>query len=232
MICRSSPEAVTQGLVRKSEKIRALARAGFLRTEIARMLGIRCQHVRSVLIAAETVDGLARPSRRKVVVSDHATPETRARVSPRSRVEGSAATILSNALVLVSCVKSKRSHAAQARVLYTSPLFTMSRDLAEAYASEVRILSAVYGLVEPHAEIAPYEHTLNKLGVAGRRAWAEGVLVDLLPLAKKHDRVVFLAGERYREYLIGALLRSGIDVNVPMEGLTLGQQLSWLKSQL
>lgn len=231
MMSRSSPEAITEGLTSKSDKIRALARAGFLRAEIARILGIRYQHVRSVLVSAKIPDGLTRPSRESSSAKQSPARLTR-QVSSDERADASAAALLSDALVLVSCVKSKRPHAAKARDLYTSPLFTMARDLAEAHGSEIRILSALYGLVEPDREIAPYEYTLNKLGVAKRRAWAESVLADLLPLAKKHGRVVFLAGERYREYLVGPISRSGIDVQVPMEGLTLGQQLSWLKSQL
>jgi len=232
MISRSSPEAVTEGLTSKSDKIRALARAGFLRAEIARILGIRYQHVRSVLVSAGMVGGLASGSSRKASSAKQSPALLKRRVSVGKGADAPAAALLSNALVLVSCVKSKRSHPAKARDLYTSPLFTMARDLAEAQGSEIRILSALYGLVEPDTEIAPYEYTLNKLGVAARRAWADTVLADLLPVAKKHGRVVFFAGERYREHLIEPLLRSGIDVQIPMEGLTLGQQLSWLKAKL
>ena len=42
----------------KSDKIRALARAGYLRTEIAQILGIRYQHVRKVLTDAGIKEGL------------------------------------------------------------------------------------------------------------------------------------------------------------------------------
>lgn len=51
---------VTAGLETKSDKIRALARAGYLRTEIASLLSIRYQHVRKVLIDAGIADGLQR----------------------------------------------------------------------------------------------------------------------------------------------------------------------------
>lgn len=44
----------------KSDKIRALARAGYLRTEIAKALGIRYQHVRKVLVDAGIKEGLQR----------------------------------------------------------------------------------------------------------------------------------------------------------------------------
>jgi hypothetical protein len=42
----------------KSDQIRALAKAGYLRTEIAELLGIRYQHVRKVLTDAGIRDGL------------------------------------------------------------------------------------------------------------------------------------------------------------------------------
>jgi len=42
----------------KSDKIRALAKAGYLRTEIAQLLGIRYQHVRKVLVDADIKGGL------------------------------------------------------------------------------------------------------------------------------------------------------------------------------
>jgi hypothetical protein len=51
---------ITAGLETKSDKIRALALAGYLRTEIADLLDIRYQHVRKVLVDAGIKDGLQR----------------------------------------------------------------------------------------------------------------------------------------------------------------------------
>jgi hypothetical protein len=59
-INRPSVETVTQGLLSTSDKIRALARAGYLRTEISKILDIRYQHVRKVLVDAGVTDGLTR----------------------------------------------------------------------------------------------------------------------------------------------------------------------------
>jgi hypothetical protein len=53
------PEVI-QGLSSTSDKIRALARAGYLRTEISKLLGIRYQHVRKVLVDAGIAEGLQR----------------------------------------------------------------------------------------------------------------------------------------------------------------------------
>lgn len=133
-----------------------------------------------------------------------------------------------SSLILVSCVKSKLSRPAPARELYVSSLFQKMRAYAENSGAPWFILSALHGLVAPDAEIAPYELTLNKMGVDKRRAWGDKVLASLLPHLNGVDRVVFLAGARYREFLIGPLERRGIAVEVPMEGLAFGKQLSWL----
>jgi len=55
---RKSAEEITRGLETTSDKIRALARAGYLRTEISRLLSIRYQHVRNVLVDAGIEGGL------------------------------------------------------------------------------------------------------------------------------------------------------------------------------
>lgn len=135
---------------------------------------------------------------------------------------------LADALVLVSCVKSKQARAAPARELYTSAWFTKVRALVEAQNANWFILSALHGLVAPDQEIAPYEKTLKTMGVAERRAWAEKVLEQLEPHLKGRRRVVFFAGEPYREFLVAPLQARGIAVEVPMEGLSIGRQLAWL----
>jgi hypothetical protein len=135
---------------------------------------------------------------------------------------------LGNALVLVSCVKSKRARSAPARSLYTSAWFCKVRDLVEASGGRWFVLSALYGLVPPDAAIAPYEYTLNTLGVADRRAWANKVLDKLLPEIADVKRVVMFAGHRYREFLVEPLEQRGIKVEVPMAHLKRGEQLRWL----
>lgn len=55
-------DQVIGDLTTKSAKIRALAKAGYLRTEISKILEIRYQHVRKVLVDAGIGDGLKKPS--------------------------------------------------------------------------------------------------------------------------------------------------------------------------
>lgn len=151
---------------------------------------------------------------------------------PRGFVSTSDPLNWSDALVLISCVKSKLPYRAPAADLYVSPQFQMSRQLAEARGADFMILSARYGLIEPTSDIEPYDFTLKTLGVAERREWAATVLKELLTLARRKGRVIFLAGERYREFLVGPLRQNGVEVEVPMKGLRQGEQLAWLSNRL
>lgn len=60
MADRPSFEEVISGLDTKADKIRALAKAGYLRTEISGLLKIRYQHVRGVLAKAGIASGMTR----------------------------------------------------------------------------------------------------------------------------------------------------------------------------
>ena len=155
-------------------------------------------------------------------------PTRRVLVAPKPTHNTTPTLDLSGALVLVSCVKSKLPYAAAARDLYTSAWFNKARSLVEASGAPWFILSSFYGLVAPDRRIAPYEYTLNDLGVADRRAWALKVLEQLLPHARQHRRVVMLAGARYREFLVAPLERAGIVVDAPLEHQRIGEQLGTL----
>jgi hypothetical protein len=133
------------------------------------------------------------------------------------------------AVYLVSCVSKKERKACPARELYISDWFLKARRYAEGSGCQWFILSAEYGLVAPDRVIAPYNRTLNTMSVAGRRAWAERVSKQIEAAMPTLSHVVFLAGERYREFLADDLTDRGIVVSVPMEGLGIGEQLSWLK---
>lgn len=137
----------------------------------------------------------------------------------------------SGELYLVSCVSAKRSTRAKAKDLYVSPLFVKARAYVEKMGQPWFILSAQYGLVHPETVVSPYEQTLNAMGIAARRAWASKVLGQLEPLLVDVQSLVFLAGQRYREYLEPAVRAHAIAVTTPMEGLRIGEQLSWLDRQ-
>lgn len=133
---------------------------------------------------------------------------------------------------LVSCVSQKASKPLPLKDLYTSPLFVKARNFVEKDGANWFILSAKYDLASPTAIHPPYNETLNKMKAADRRAWASRVLAALNSVVRPGDEVVFLAGEKYREHLEGPLREMGISVSVPMKGLGIGQQMSWLDREV
>lgn len=135
-------------------------------------------------------------------------------------------------VILVSCVKSKRTSASAAQDLYTSDLFLSMRTYAQQNADQWFILSAEHGVLRPDEVIAPYEKTLNKMLKAERLEWAEKVQCRLLELMPPDASIVVLAGERYREGIVPFLGARGYSVEVPMTGLKFGFQLRWLKERI
>jgi hypothetical protein len=133
-----------------------------------------------------------------------------------------------DSLFLVSCVARKRSTASRAKDLYTSPLFTKMRRYVEAQDARWLILSAQYGLLAPDAWADPYDRTLHSMTAAERRSWASQILEQLRPQAACADRLVVLAGKKYREFLMPVLVELVPKVEVPLKGLRIGEQMAWL----
>lgn len=129
-------------------------------------------------------------------------------------------------IVLISCVSKKLSQEAKAKDLYISQLFKLN--LAYAYKltlDKIFILSAKYGLLKLETTIKPYEMTLNSMSISAVKKWAEIVLAALRNEADlQRDKIIFLAGERYRRYLIPAITH----YDVPLSGLPIGKQLQYL----
>lgn len=139
---------------------------------------------------------------------------------------------LSNLCIyLVSCVSQKKTTPSMARDLYTSNWFVKARCYAESSRHPWYIISAEHGLISPNRIIAPYERTLNTMKISHRRSWAKRVAGQIFEEAPDLTHVVFLAGERYREFLARHLSDKGIKVSIPMKGLRIGEQLSWLTKQ-
>jgi hypothetical protein len=131
---------------------------------------------------------------------------------------------------LVSCVGQKAGSARPAKDLYQSDWFVKARRYVESAKAPWFILSAEFGLVRPDAVIPPYERTLNNMGVAERRAWSWRVIEQMKAELPDCEVIVILAGARYRENLMAYLRSRAKRVRVPLEGLRIGEQLSWLGS--
>jgi hypothetical protein len=95
--------------------------------------------------------------------------------------------------------------------------------------TDIFILSAKYGLVDLEQEIEPYDQTLNTMGVSEIMTWARGVIEQLnLRIDLAEDEVIFLAGEKYRAYLLPYISH----YQIPLARMTIGKQLQYLKSVL
>lgn len=133
-------------------------------------------------------------------------------------------------IVLISCVKIKLDHPAKAEDLYISDLFKKNLAFAKKLKpNNVFILSAKYGLLNLNDRIAPYEKTLNNMPVHERKVWSSAVISELIKYTNlEMDEFIFLAGEKYREFLIPQMRH----YSIPFEGLSFGNQLKALNQAL
>ena len=135
----------------------------------------------------------------------------------------------SDTVYLVACVSGKKEQAARAKVLYQSQWFRFARQYVELKGGEWNILSAEHGLLDPETVVEPYNVSLNEQGCNEREGWAEKVAKQIDNKYEVPTRFVFLAGRKYREYLIPKLHQQGHVCEVPMRGLGIGEQLGWMK---
>lgn len=134
-------------------------------------------------------------------------------------------------LIIVGCGKSKRTTASKAKDLYTGGLFRLARQYAESTGSRWLICSAKHGLLDPEATVDPYDATLVGAGADARRAFGFRCQADLCGEFNDHgkpDSVVILAGKDYVSPLLTTRL-SSILVELPLQGLQIGQRQQWLK---
>ncbi|WP_347710714.1 MULTISPECIES: DUF6884 domain-containing protein [Cyanophyceae] len=135
-------------------------------------------------------------------------------------------------IALVSCVSRKQTIASPAKDLYQSDWFKKARAYVEQNHWPWYILSAQHGLLSPDQVITPYERTLKLLPVQDRRKWADGVFHQITDIATLPCCLKIFSGQAYREHLSERLQECGYQIDVPLLGLGIGKQLSWLKSQL
>ena len=134
---------------------------------------------------------------------------------------------MKNQIVLISCVSKKLSKKSIARSLYVSPLFKLNLQYAEKLKPDhIFILSAKHGLLTLDQEIEPYEQTLNSMPAKEIKGWANKVIGQIKKCCDVNEtEFVFLAGHKYRKYLIPEMP----NVQIPLKGLGIGKQLQRLK---
>ncbi len=133
-------------------------------------------------------------------------------------------------IVLIGCGKKKIKYKAKAKDLYTGPLFRMNLAFARLLKpGKIFILSAKYGLVNLEKKLEPYNKTLNEMPTIEIKYWAEKVKEQLKnEINFQTDNITFLAGEKYRRYLIPYLSH----YDIPMKGIGIGKQLKFLKEKI
>ncbi len=138
-------------------------------------------------------------------------------------------------IYLVACCAQKQEGEHEAKDLYLSPWFKLARKYVEQASASTcagwYILSAKYGLVLPTQRIASYDTSLLDMKRGPYLDWLFRVQKALSPVAAANCHFVLLAGREYRADLVHWLLYKGATVEVPMQGLGIGEQLAWLKKK-
>jgi hypothetical protein len=131
-------------------------------------------------------------------------------------------------IILISCSSKKLPYKAKAKEIYISPLFKLNMKYALSLKPDkIFILSAKYGLLDLEQEIEPYDLTLNNLKKEEINSWANKVLDNLKEEDLNNDEFIFLAGEKYRRFLIPKIE----NYKIPLKGLGIGKQLKFLKNK-
>lgn len=130
---------------------------------------------------------------------------------------------------LVSCAKSKLQYECPAIDMYTaSALFRKSIHYCQARQMIIFILSAKYGLLSPDKAIQPYELTLKHLSKAERANWIKAVNSSLETEIPSGSTIELHCGKEYEK---GLHLLS-YKIERPLEGLRMGERMSWYDSYL
>jgi len=133
-------------------------------------------------------------------------------------------------VALISCCGLKLDGPAPAEQLYQSQLFKKNLAYAKLSADQVFILSAKLGVVSLDQVIEPYDFTLTKQTKSFKLSWSQLVAEQLKLKLPAEAEITILAGRSYRDYLIPLL--DSYSIQVPLEGMGIGEQLSWLTKEV
>ncbi len=129
---------------------------------------------------------------------------------------------------LVACAKTKSANRQPARDLYLSHLFLLASRYCEETYAHWFILSARYGLVHPSEILDPYDETLAEFTPRARDEWAGRVAKRANDIFEgKKVLWYYHAGGWYAK-----LLSKRLSGRRPLEGLGIGQQISWYLDRL
>jgi hypothetical protein len=130
-------------------------------------------------------------------------------------------------VVLVGCVRTKRTAPSAASELFASPLFEGRRRYAVASGLPWYILSAKFGLLAPDDVIGPYDVYLADQSTGYKNAWGEFVTAQL----EQHERdlrgrtIEVHAGAAYVEPLQAPFAARKVMLIAPLARLRQGNNL-------
>lgn len=151
------------------------------------------------------------------------------RKATQRRHEQKPQTLQPTTFVLISCSKSKLTHRAPARELYTGQLFRKAVAWAESHGHQWFVISALHGLVKPDQELDPYDYTIkDRRGARERESWAHLAASDLSSYVGKHSHAVLIMPNLYRRFIETELQRHAITYENPVASMAIGQQMLWL----
>lgn len=136
---------------------------------------------------------------------------------------------------LVSCVKTKKDEPATPKDLYTSTYFKKMRSYAEQHHDDWWILSAKHGLLDPNgAPIDSYNETLTTVSKTKQREWSKRVVeqINTEGLLINDVTLVLHAGRAYYEELLPHLEEAPVTIEIPTEGLAIGERMAWYNDRI
>jgi len=141
-------------------------------------------------------------------------------------------------LVIIACGKRKiwdkypKMGAVQAKDVYISSYFNLSKKYAEKFSDEWIILSAKYGFVKPNY-IIPGNYNVSFNDSNKRYISKKRLLEQIRNLGfKRYTKIIVLGGSTYYKKVQEAFQNLRICIENPLEGLGIGSRQKKLKELL
>lgn len=129
---------------------------------------------------------------------------------------------------LLATARKKSRHPAPVIEFYNSPLFRKSVQYARQHYDRLYFYNAKDGLLLPKTMMAPYDVSIKNFTVKEKRSWAHTVIRELQNHEDPQGCEIFLhGGYVYRKFLQPELESYNYHYTVPLQGLGIGQQLTW-----
>jgi hypothetical protein len=131
-------------------------------------------------------------------------------------------------VVVIGCGKSKQSHPAPLRELYTGNLFAARTRYAQQFGGVSIVVSALLHWMDADTVSAPYEMNLSRQPMQFRADWQDVTLEGAMRDTQPGDTVLVLASGLYAGTWCDELADEGRTVLRPLAGMSMGRQLAWL----